>query len=272
MLKETITLLNGQEIPVIGLGTWQSSVEDAAGIVEFALNNGYIHIDGAHSYQNSQGSAVGIEKSNVAREDIWITTKVRGESKSYEAAKKNIEEELANFQTDYLDLVLIHCPTPWAEFDRWGSENRYFEENLEVWRAMTEAYEAGKIRAIGVSNFNVHDLKNLIENSDIKPMVNQISYRIGFTEDEIVQFCEQEGIVVEAYSPLGTGNILGNEDLAAVASKYDKSVAQLAIRYCIQRGHVVLPKTVHEKYAIQNAEVDFVISEEDMEYLNSLEF
>ena len=269
IMNETIVLANGTAMPKIGFGTWQTSPEDALRIVDFALNNEYIHIDGAYSYGNSKENGQAIADSGVAREDIWITTKVHGDSKSYDEAKANIEAELANYQTDYLDLVLIHAPRPWGEMHT--LENRYFAENLEVWRAMEEAYEAGKIRAIGVSNFEIDDLQNIMENSQTKPMVNQIKYMIGLTQDELVEFCREQGIVIQAYSPLGTGRLLGNPLLEEIAVKYDKSVAQLAIAYCLQKGHVVLPKSVTEKYVLDNRDVDFEISAEDMEYLDSLE-
>ena len=271
ILNDTYVLSNGVNIPKLGLGTWQVSPEDAVRVVDFALNNGYKHIDTARNYGNSDAVGQGWKNSGIPREDFFLTTKVRAGSKSYEAAKQDIEDELENLQTDYIDLVIIHCPQPWDQFERFGTENRFFEENLEVWRCMEEYYEAGKIKAIGVSNFNTVDLENLVENAKIKPMVNQISYRIGYTEDEIVEYCEDNDILVEAFSPLGTGEILDNKDIKKVADKYDKSVAQIAIRYVLEHGHVVLAKSVHEEYILENAQVDFEISDEDMAYLDSLD-
>lgn len=269
--KITLKLNNGTAIPQIGLGTWQMSPDEAYDSVKFALENGYVHIDGAKAYANSEASGRAWKDSGVKREDIWITTKIRAEIKDYESANQEIENELASFQTDYLDLVLIHCPQPWAEYQANGEGNRYFKENLEVWRAMVEAYEAGKIKALGVSNFHPVDLENIINNSDVKPVVNQISYRIGYTQDNYVEAAEANDVLIEAYSPLGTGKILNNDEIKKVADKYSRSVAQVAIQYCLQKGHIVLPKSVTPKYILENIELDFELSDEDMDYLDGLD-
>ena len=270
ILDETQVLNNGVEIPNIGLGTWQMTPEEAETSVEFAINNGYKHIDTASAYGNSHAVGAAWKKTGVAREDIFITTKIRAEYKSYDEAVADIEKELKNLQTDYIDLILIHCPQPWPEYRADGSAYRYEKENLEVWRAMEEYYKAGKLKAIGVSNFHPHDLQNIIDNAEIKPAVNQIRFLIGYTQDDYVKASNDNGVVIEAYSPLGTGSILGNEDIKTVADKYGKTVAQVAIRYCLQKGHVVLPKSKTEKYILQNADVDFEINDEDMAYLDTL--
>lgn len=270
-LKEVFTFSNGLEIPAIGLGTWQMSPEEAEQMTAYALNNGYIHIDTARTYGNEEGVGKGMKASGVNREDFFLTTKVSAFSKTYDEAKKDIEDSLTALDTEYLDLVIIHAPRPWDKMHSDGPiEKLYFEENLQVWRALEEAYEAGKVKAIGVSNFEIDDLVNLLENVKIKPMLNQIKYHIGFRDEQLVQYCQENDIIVEAYSPIGTGKLLNNPDIQTIADKYNKSTAQIAIRYCYQKGLVVLPKSVHEEYVDNNAELDFEILATDMDYLNRL--
>lgn len=270
-LKEVFTFSNGLEIPTIGLGTWQMSPEEAEQMTAYALNNGYIHIDTARTYGNEEGVGKGMKASGVNREDFFLTTKVSAFSKTYDEAKKDIEDSLTALDTEYLDLVIIHAPRPWDKMHSDGPiEKLYFEENLQVWRALEEAYEAGKVKAIGVSNFEIDDLVNLLENVKIKPMLNQIKYHIGFRDEQLVQYCQENDIIVEAYSPIGTGKLLNNPDIQKIADKYNKSTAQIAIRYCYQKGLVVLPKSVHEEYVDNNADLDFEILAGDMDYLNRL--
>lgn len=271
LLKETLTMTNGYKIPSIGFGTWQMSPEEAEHSVAYALNNGYIHIDTARTYDNEEGVGRGIKLSGVNREDFFLTTKVNAFSKTYEEAKQDIETSLAALQTDYLDLVIIHAPRPWDKMHSEGPiEDFYYAENKEVWRAMEEAYEAGKVKAIGVSNFEINDLENLIETAKIKPMLNQIKYHIGYRDEALVQYCQEQDMVVEAYSPIGTGRLLQNDAIKQVGDKYGKTVAQVAIRYCYQKGLVVLPKSVTDKYILENAAIDFEIKIEDMDFLNRL--
>ena len=270
-LKEVFTFSNGLEIPAIGLGTWQMSPEEAEQMTAYALNNGYIHIDTARTYGNEEGVGKGMKASGVNREDFFLTTKVSAFSKTYDEAKKDIEDSLTALDTEYLDLVIIHAPRPWDKMHSDGPiEKLYFEENLQVWRALEEVYEAGKVKAIGVSNFEIDDLVNLLENVKIKPMLNQIKYHIGFRDEQLVQYCQENDIIVEAYSPIGTGKLLNNPDIQKIADKYNKSTAQIAIRYCYQKGLVVLPKSVHEEYVDNNADLDFEILATDMDYLNRL--
>ncbi|MGP6147711.1 aldo/keto reductase family protein [Jeotgalibaca sp. A122] len=271
ILNETYELEGGVLIPKIALGTWQISTPQAVHPTEFALKNGYIHIDTAHGYANAKGIREGIKASRVKREDIFITSKVRGESKTYNEAMANIHDQLEDLDTDYLDLMLIHCPTPWRFFNHKPTRPHFYKENIEVWRAMSEAKEQGLIRALGVSNFNVDDLEHLIEATGVKPAVNQIRFSIGHTQPEIVAFCQENGILVEAYSSLGTGSLLKNEDIQKIADKYNKTVAQVAYRYPVQKGMVILPKSVHDKYILENADIDFEIEAEDMAFLDSLD-
>ena len=270
-LKEVFTFSNGLEIHAIGLGTWQMSPEEAEQMTAYALNNGYIHIDTARTYGNEEGVGKGMKASGVNREDFFLTTKVSAFSKTYDEAKKDIEDSLTALDTEYLDLVIIHAPRPWDKMHSDGPiERLYFEENLQVWRALEEAYEAGKVKAIGVSNFEIDDLVKLLVNVKIKPMLNQIKYHIGFRDEQLVQYCQENDIIVEAYSPIGTGKLLNNPDIQTIADKYNKSTAQIAIRYCYQKDLVVLPKSVHEEYVDNNADLDFEILATDMDYLNRL--
>lgn len=268
--KETLMLANGNEIPIVGLGTWQVEPEDAARTVEFALRNGYIHIDTARTYGNEKGVGQGIKASGVDRKDFFLTTKVSAFSKSYEEAKQDLADSLADLDTDYIDLVIIHAPRPWDVMADSPIENYYYEENIEVWRALEEAYADGKVKAIGVSNFEIDDLKNIFKHAKVKPMLNQIKYHIGDRDEELVQYCQENDMVVEAYSPIGTGKLLNHPAIKKIADKYNKSTAQIAIRYVYQKGLVILPKSTHEKYIEENIQIDFDLSVEDLDYLNRL--
>lgn len=268
--NETLKLANGNEIPMVGLGTWQVEPEDAARTVEFALRNGYTHIDTARTYKNEEGVGRGIKASGVDRKDFFLTTKVSGFSKSYEEAKQDIEDSLTALDTAYIDLVIIHAPRPWDEMHISPIENHYYEENIEVWRALEEAYAAGKVKAIGVSNFEIADLENIFEVAKVKPMLNQIKYHIGDRNEGLIQFCQENDMVVEAYSPIGTGKLLNHPAIQKIAEKYQKTTAQIAIRYAYQKGLVVLPKSTHEKYIAENIQIDFDLSVEDLDYLNRL--
>lgn len=270
ILNERLPLDKKIDIPLVGLGTWQMSQEEAERTVEYALKNGYKHIDTARTYGNEEGVGRGIKASGVNREDFFLTSKVSAYSKSYEEAKQDINDSLEALDTSYLDLMIIHAPRPWNEMRVEKIENHYYDENQEVWRALEEAYEEGKLKAIGVSNFEIDDLENVFESAKIKPMLNQIKYHIGHRDEELVQFCQENNMVVEAYSPIGTGKLLSNPDIQKVADKYGKSTAQISIRYAYQKGLVVLPKSVHEEYISDNAEIDFEISIPDMDYLNRL--
>lgn len=268
--ENQLTFSNGIKIPPLGLGTWQMEPDDAERTVAYALNNGYLHIDTARTYGNEEGVGRGIKRSGIKREDFFLTTKVSAFSKSYEEAKQDIKDSLTALQTDYLDLVIIHAPRPWDEMGSESIENYYYPENKEVWRALEEAYTNGKIKAIGVSNFEQNDLEHLMKTANIKPMLNQIKYHIGNRDEALVQYCQEHDMIVEAYSPIGTGKLLDHPDIQKIADKYNKSTAQIAIRYAYQKGLVVLPKSVHEKYITENAAIDFELSIEDLDYLNRL--
>lgn len=268
MFNETFKLSNGIEIPKLGLGTWLLDDEQAAQAVRDAVSLGYRHIDTAQAYMNEAGVGDAIRTCGVAREELFITTKVAAEAKSYNAVAQSIHESLAKLGLEYIDLLIIHSPQPWTEF---REEKRYFEENKEVWKAMEDAYRTGKVKAIGLSNFLQDDIENILAGCEIKPMVNQILAHVSNTPLELIEFCQKNDILVEAYSPIAHGAILHNTEVKAIADKYGVSVAQLCLRYDIQLGLVVLPKTANPDHMRNNAELDFVISDTDMETLKNAE-
>ena len=267
-LNETYTLSNGVKIPKLGLGTWVMTDAQAEQAVINAVKAGYRHVDTAEAYENEKGVGDGVRKCGVKRSDIFVTSKIRAEYKSYGEAKKAIDESLTVSGLDYLDLMIIHCPEPWAEF---RGEKRYFEENLEVWRALEEAYKAGKLRAIGVSNFLKDDLDNILNNCSVKPMVNQILAHISNTPLELIEYCAKNGVLTEAYSPIAHGEALKNRLIAELAAKYGVSAARLCIKYVLSLGMVALPKAMSEEHIRENADLDFTISEEDMNILKNAE-
>ncbi|WP_128101933.1 aldo/keto reductase [Paenibacillus sp. DCT19] len=267
MYTETFQLSNGLTIPQLGLGTWLLNDEQAQQAVHDAISIGYRHIDTAQAYNNETGVGEGIRAAGVAREELFITTKIIAEAKTYDEATQSIDESLAKMGLDYIDLMIIHSPQPWKEF---REQKRYFDENRDVWRALEDAYEAGKVKAIGLSNFLQDDIENILASSKIKPMVNQILAHVSNTPLELIEFCQQYDILVEAYSPIAHGAVLHHPEVKVMSEKYGVSVAQLCLRYCIQLGLVVIPKTANPDHMRMNAELDFVISDEHMENLKNV--
>jgi diketogulonate reductase-like aldo/keto reductase len=267
MLNEYYTLANNVLIPKIGLGTWMVEDKDANQVVASAIEAGYRHIDTAQAYENEAGVGRGIKESGIPRDQLFITTKLVAEAKSYDEAKKAIDESLSKLQLDYIDMMIIHSPQPWANF---GDDDRYFEGNLEAWKALEEAYSAGKLRAIGLSNFQQQDIQNILDNCAIKPVVNQVLAHASNTPFELIDFVQKQEMLVEAYSPVGHGELFKNDKIKALAEKYGVSVPQLAIRYDLQLGLLPLPKSTNPEHMKNNADVDFVISDEDMETLKNL--
>jgi len=268
ILKENYTLSNGVEIPKLGLGTWFISDDDAPRAVKDAVGVGYRHIDTAQAYQNERGVGEGVRSCGVKREELFVTTKLAAEVKSYDEAVASIEGSLQTLGLDYIDMMIIHSPKPWMKFH---GDDHFFEGNREAWKALEEAYEAGKIKAIGVSNFEKEDIDNLLGSAKVKPMVNQILAHISNTPGDLIQYCRENNILVEAYSPIGHGELLKNQELKNMAEKYGVTVPQLSIRYTLQLGLLPLPKTANTEHMKDNAAVDFAISEEDMETLKKME-
>lgn len=266
VLTDVYTLSNGVKIPKVGFGTWQIPAGRVAyDAVAHALEAGYRHIDTAWAYGNEKSVGEAVRDSGIDRSEVFVTSKLPAQAKSYKEARQRYQETIANLDLDYLDLYLIHAPWPWGER---GSD--YSKENVEVWKLMEEVYQSGKVRAVGISNFDVSDMENIFEHCEIRPMVNQIRYFIGYTEPEITRSAQDNGLLVEAYSPLATGRVLNNLELKKIAGKYDVSVAQLSIRYCLQKGVLPLPKATGEAHIRNNAALDFQISNEDIAYLDGL--
>lgn len=263
-LEETFTLANAVEIPKLGLGTWRMTEAETARVVRQAIETGYRHIDTAQAYGNEQGVGEGLRAGGVPRDRIFVTTKLVAECKSFAEARDRIDGSLRALGLDHIDLMLIHSPQPWAEF-REGEH--YFEGNLEAWRALEDAYRAGKLRAIGVSNFERPDLDNLLDNGGVAPMVNQVLAHVGNTPFDLIDYARSKGLLVEAYSPVAHGAVLNSRGLGALAAKYGVSIARLCIRYCLQLGLLPLPKTTDPAHLRDNAALDFVISDTDMETL-----
>lgn len=266
ILADTFTLNTGAKISKIGFGTWQTPNGDTAyNSVASALKHGYRHIDTARVYGNEESVGKAIKDSGIAREEIFLTTKLPADIKDASKVMETCETSLKTLGVDYVDLYLIHAPWPWQER---GAD--YTTENIAVWQEMERIFKSGRSKAIGVSNFNVHDVTAILENGSVVPAANQIQWFIGATQDAVTAFCKEKGILIEAYSPLATGRLLDNEDLKHVAEKYGKTVAQISIRYCLQHDTLPLPKSTHDEFIAQNADVDFEISAEDMAILDGI--
>ena len=269
MYQEMKKLSNGVEIPVLALGTWFIDDDKVEETVKSAVKLGYRHIDTAQAYGNEQGVGKGIRSCDVPREQIFVTSKVAAEYKTYEEAAASIDRSLANMGLDYIDMMIIHSPQPWDKVNQ--SEDRYVEGNRAAWKALEDAYKAGKLHAIGVSNFLQEDIENLWETAEIKPMVNQVLCHISNSPLELIDYCQKKGMVMEAYSPVAHGEALKNKAIADMAEKYGVTIPQLCIRFDIQLGMIVLPKTANPEHMKVNGDVDFIISDKDMEILKHVE-
>lgn len=264
-LQDTFVLNNGVRVPVIGFGTWlMPDEETTVEIIDDAIRDGYRHIDTAEYYKNEKSIGEAVKKSGLKREDLFITSKVWNTDSGYDKTMAAFERTLKNLGTDYLDLYLIHWPAVAAQYDNWE------EINLDTWRALTDLYKAGKVRAIGVSNFLPHHLEALMK-TEVPPMVDQIEFHPGNMQKDTLEYCRNHNIQVEAWSPLGRGRVLSDPELQKIADKYGKSVSQLCIRWALQNGVIPLPKSVTPSRIQQNADVfDFEISQEDMNTINSM--
>lgn len=269
-LKDTVTLSNGVKIPVIGFGTWQSpSGETAYNAVLSALRCGYRHIDTATAYGNEEsvGKAIAdyLRESGEKRENLFITTKLANPDHGYERARKAIDKSLEALGLDYIDLYLIHWPNPIAFRSDWKNIDK------ECWKAMEEAYRAGKIRALGLSNFWPHHIDNILEDAEILPSVDQIKFCPGINQKNVADYARAKNMVLEAYSPMGTGGMFKNETMIELSAKYGRTIAQICIRYALQSGYVPLPKSVTPERIEENTHVfDFEITEEDMAVIETV--
>ena len=267
MIKdECYVLSNGVKIPKIAFGTWQVKPGDEAyNSVSMALKLGYKHIDTALAYENEESVGKAIKDSKIKREELFITTKLPSHIKTYEGAKEAFMTSLKYLDCGYIDLYLIHAPWPWSNVGEDCTKG-----NIEAWKAMIDLYNEGLIRAIGVSNFRPEHIKPLVEATGFVPHADQIRFFIGNTQDEVYNYCKENNILVEAYSPLATGNILSSPEIIKIAEKYNVTPAKIAIRYCLEKGTLPLPKSTHEERIKANLEIDFKLKEEDIKTLDKV--
>ena len=263
---DSAVLQNGVKMPCVGYGTWQTpDGEVARNSVRAAIEAGYRHIDTAAGYGNEASVGAAIKESGVARDQLFVTTKHWVADRGYEKTIAACEKSLQNLGMDYMDLYLIHWPAVAKAAPNWE------EINADTWRGFEKLYQDGKIRAIGVSNFLPNHMDSLIANSTVKPMVNQIEFHPGYTQPELVKYCREKGITVQAWSPLGSGAVLKDPLLMEIAAKYGKSVAQLCIRFALQQDIVALPKSVNPERIVSNMDVfDFQITDEDMAWIAAM--
>ena len=264
-LTDTFKLYNGVEIPCMGLGTWQSPDETAKNAVLSALSLGYRLIDTAAAYGNERGVGAGIASSGLKREEVFVTSKLRNAAHGYKATLEAFEGTMERLGLEYLDLYLIHWPNPVQFRTHWE------ESTAGTWAAFEELYKAGKIKAIGISNFMPHHMKTLMKTATIKPMVNQIKLCPGITQPETVNYCNENGILVEAYSPFGTGTIFNNEEMKKISEKYGKTIGQICLKWSLQMGFLPLPKSANPMRIKENADIfDFELSPDDMKKIAGL--
>jgi diketogulonate reductase-like aldo/keto reductase len=265
-LTDCYELNNGVQIPCLGFGTWQTPAGTAAlSSVTEALKAGYRHIDTAAAYGNEESVGRAIAESGIPRKEIFITSKLANPAHGYENTKAAFEASMKKLNLEYLDLYLIHWPNPLKYRDCWE------EMNAGTWRAFEEFYRAGRIRAIGISNFHPRHIEALLKTASLVPQVNQIRLCPGDTQDEVVDYCREKNILPEAYSPLGTGKIFEVPKIRELAEKYRRSAAQVCIRWSLQRGYLPLPKSLTPERIRENAQVfDFDLSPEDVKALAEL--
>ena len=253
------------EIPAVGLGTWQSGKSDAYTAVRTAIECGYRHIDTAYVYNNEDAVGKAVKDCGIPREQLFITTKLPSDIKSYSGAKVYCEKSLKELGLNYIDLYLIHAPWPWSDVGRDCTQG-----NISAWKALIDLKNEGKIRSIGVSNFNGEQINSLIDATDVVPSVNQIRFFIGNTQEPVLEYCNDKRILVEAYSPLATGKIMEIAEIREIAERLGVSIPKLCLKYCLQRGTLPLPKSITPSRIADNLKLDFEIPESDMKLLNAI--
>ena len=269
ILEETYTLSNGLAVPKLGYGTWQIPDGEVSSAVRCAVETGYRHIDTAAAYGNERGVGEAVRTCGLPRDALFVTTKIPAEVKTAEGARAYLRESLALLDIGWIDLLLIHAPKPWEELHDPAARD-YFAENRAVWQVMEEAADAGLVRSIGVSNFTPADCGNILASARIAPVVNQIAVFIGHSQRENAAYCRENGILVSAHSPNAHGELAKNPKAAEMAAKYGVSVPRLSIRWCLARGLLPLPKSTDPAHIRENADMDFSISQKDMETLTAL--
>ena len=264
-IKSCYILNNGVEIPCMGFGTYKAAEKNNADIIKMAIDAGYRYFDSASFYGTETYVAEAIEKSGIKRSEFFLTSKVWKDEMGYEETKKAFERTLENLKTDYLDLYLIHWPLPAPGYQNWK------ELDLATWKAMEELYHAGKIRAIGLSNFLPHHIENICKNCEVEPTVNQIEFHPGYTQEAVLRYCNEHDIRVQAWSPLGRQRVLKDVLIVELSEKYQVSPARLCLRFALQRGVIPLPKASSIERMKENQDIfSFAIEETDMYRLETM--
>lgn len=262
---KTLQLNDGNTIPALGFGTYKAKEKEGVDAVVHALDTGYRLIDTAAIYGNEDAVGKGIRQSGVAREDLFVTSKVWRGVLGYASTKQALDDSLRRLQLDYLDLYLIHWPANARNFDDWASVN------AQTWRALEESQSEGKIRSIGISNFWIEHLEPLLDSCDVVPAVNQIEFHPGYWQPEVYAYCKEKDILVEAWAPLAKGEALNHETIRALADKYDKTEAQICLRWAIDRGTVPIPKSTTPERISENMDIfDFELTSEDIHTINQI--
>jgi 2,5-diketo-D-gluconate reductase A len=257
----TITLNNGIEIPQLGFGVYQVPPEETRDAVQAALEVGYRHIDTAEMYGNEKGVGEGIRASGVPREEVFVTSKLNNGFHAHDDALKAFDGTLEALGSDYVDLFLIHWPLPGIDVDY-----------VETWKALEEIYESGRAKSIGVSNFNAHHLRKLHGETEVVPAVNQIEVHPYLAQDELRAFNAQHQIATEAWSPIAQGKVLDDPTILRVAERYGKTASQVTLRWHVQRGDIVFPKSVTRSRVEENFDIfDFELSEDDLREITALD-
>ncbi|WP_394706429.1 aldo/keto reductase [Draconibacterium orientale] len=262
---KNLLLNDGNELPIIGFGTYKSTEQEAIDAVQFALQNGYRLIDTAAFYFNEEAVGKGIKASGIPREEIIVTTKLWRDYLGYESTKKELKKSLKKLDLDYIDLYLIHWPANARNYNNWQ------ETNADTWRAMEELQAEGKIKSIGVSNFWQEHLEALFQTAKVKPAVNQIEFHPGYWQQELTAFCKKHGIVPEAWSPLARGRVFHNETLKQIAQNHQQPIAKVCLRWITQHEVVVIPKSTTHERILDNLDVfGFELTPEEMNLIDNL--
>jgi diketogulonate reductase-like aldo/keto reductase len=259
-LKTTTTLNNGVEIPLLGLGTWQARGKNCTRAVEFALTHGYDLIDTAQVYDNERQVGKGWVASGRRRDEVFLTTKIDNSNQGYESSRKSFEKSLQDLQTDYVDLLLIHWP-----------DVHNFDRTVETWRALVKLQEEGLCRSIGVSNFTISLIKDLMARIEVVPAVNQVEFHTFLYQKELLAFCRENQILIEAYSPIARAKFFDHPVIRRIAQKHGKTEAQVMLAWCVNHGLVVIPKSVNEERILENSEIFFKLDDADMKALDTLD-
>lgn len=260
-----LSLNDGNEIPIVGFGTYKATRHEGIESVSYAISNGYRLIDTATIYKNEEAVGKGIKASGITREKIFVTTKLWRENLGYESAKRELEKSLNKLNLDYIDLYLIHWPANAKNYDNWK------KTNADTWRAMEELQAAGKIKSIGVSNFWQEHLEALLKTANVFPSINQIEFHPGYWQPELVEYCKELTIAIESWSPLARGKVLKNDILEKIAENHNKSVAKICLRWIIQHNVIAIPKSTTNERIKENINIfDFELSEEEMKQIDNI--